>query len=228
AWERAGWPVVDVIDRLEDDPLKPGILSERLTDLVRSERRVICVLNRKGRSRLLACHSCRTLARCENCSSAVHQGDDGLLTCHRCGATRPVVCLACGRTKMANLRAGVTRVAEELEALAGREVVEVSGDGRGADLARIADARLLIGTEAVLHRAGPADAVVFLDFDQELMAPRYRAAEEALSQVVLAARLVGGRDAVGGRVGRVVIQTRMVDHEVVQAAHLADPTRVSE
>src|SRR5690606_3447894 len=83
-------------------------------------------------------------------------------------------------------------------------------------------AGLLVGTEAVLHRAGPADAVVFLDLDQELLAPRYRAAEEALALLVRGARLVGGRD--GG--GRLVVQTRMADHEVVQAVRLADPGRV--
>jgi primosomal protein N' (replication factor Y) len=219
--ERAGWPVVEVIDRLQDDPRRPGMLSERLTDLVRSDRRVVCVVNRRGRSRLLACHRCGELGRCERCASAVAQDADGTLTCHRCGERRPAVCPACGHTRLRNLRAGVTRLREELEALAGRSVVEVTGDDAAGAVA-LAGAGLLVGTEAVLHRAGPADAVVFLDFDQELLAPRYRAAEEAMALLVRAARLLGGR--AGG--GRLVIQTRLVDHEVVQAAHLADPDRV--
>ena len=65
--------------------------------------------------------------------------------------------------------------------------------------------------------------VAFLDLDQELLAPRYRAAEEALALLVRAARLVGGR--AGG--GRLLLQTRLPDHEVVQAALLADPARVA-
>ena len=65
--------------------------------------------------------------------------------------------------------------------------------------------------------------MAFRDLDQELLAPRYRAAEEALRLLVLASRLVGGR-AAGGRV---VVQTRLPDHEVVQAALHADPARVS-
>ena len=48
------------------------------------------------------------------------------------------------------------------------------------------------GTEAALHQLDGADVVAFLDFDQELLAPRYRAAEEALALLVLGARLVGG------------------------------------
>src|SRR5207253_2653705 len=47
--ERAGWPVVDVVDRRHDDP-RTGLYSERLVALVRGSGRVVCVLNRKGRA----------------------------------------------------------------------------------------------------------------------------------------------------------------------------------
>jgi primosomal protein N' (replication factor Y) (superfamily II helicase) len=77
----------------------------------------------------------------------------------------------------------------------------------------------------VLHLVGGADTVALLDFDQELLAPRYRAAEQALALVVRAARLLGGRR---GRGGRLLLQTRLPDHEVVDAARLGDPARVSE
>jgi primosomal protein N' (replication factor Y) len=80
-----------------------------------------------------------------------------------------------------------------------------------------------VGTEAALHQLDAADVVAFLDLDQELLAPRYRAAEEALALLVRAARLVGGRG--GG--GRLLLQTRIPQHEVVQAALLADPGRVA-
>ena len=220
--ERAGWPAVDVIDRRDDDPLKGGPLSARLVDLLRSDRRVVCVLNRRGRSRLLACAACGELAGCERCGSAVAQDDAGVLVCHRCGAQRPTVCLVCTTTRFKNLRAGVTRVAEELAALANRSVVEVSGDAPPA--ADLDPRAVLVGTEAVLHHVRAADAVVFLDLDQELLAPRYRAAEQALGLVVRAARLLGGR--AGG--GRLVLQTRQPEHEVVQAALLADPARVAD
>jgi primosomal protein N' (replication factor Y) len=46
----------------------------------------------------------------------------------------------------------------------------------------------------VLHRIGRADVVAFLDIDAELLAPRYRAAEQAMALLVRAARLVGPRD----------------------------------
>jgi primosomal protein N' (replication factor Y) len=65
--------------------------------------------------------------------------------------------------------------------------------------------------------------VAFLDFDQELLAPRYRAAEAALAMLARAARLVGGR--AGG--GRILIQTRLPAHEVIDAAVHADPSRLA-
>ncbi|HVM02386.1 MAG TPA: hypothetical protein VM263_06915, partial [Acidimicrobiales bacterium] len=216
--ERAGWPVVEVVDRRHDDP-RSGLYSERLVRVLRSGERVACVLNRKGRARLLACAGCGELTRCEWCAGAMEQGGDGGgLRCRRCRAVRATVCQACGAGRLKSLRVGVSRAREELEALAGRPVAEVTGDSEG-----LPDAPLLVGTEALLHRLGAADAVVFVDFDQELLAPRFRAAEQALALLARAARLVGGRD--GG--GRVVVQTRAPSSEVLRAAVHADPGRLA-
>jgi primosomal protein N' (replication factor Y) len=118
------------------------------------------------------------------------------------------------------LRAGVGRVRDDLERLAGRPVAEVT-----ADLAPglLPAAPVLVGTEAVLHRAARAAAVAFLDLDQELVAPRWRAGEEALGLLARAARVLGGR-ADGGRL---LLQTRLPTHEVVDAVVHADPSRLA-
>ncbi|HEV8296061.1 MAG TPA: hypothetical protein VGQ20_02145, partial [Acidimicrobiales bacterium] len=190
AAERSGWPVLDVIDRRREDPATAGLFSDRIVAVLRGPGPVVCVLNRTGRSRLLACGACGELARCERCAGPVVQRAEGDLVCPRCGAVRPLVCAHCGATRMRNLRAGVTRVREELEALAQRPVVEVTGTLElGA-----ARADLYVGTEAVLHQLDTARAVVFLDIDQELLAPRAFAAEQAFALIVRAARLVGARD----------------------------------
>jgi primosomal protein N' (replication factor Y) len=135
------------------------------------------------------------------------------------------------------LRGGVTRAREELEALAKEPVHAITAaspksaadQSSGSDY--LAAARIFIGTQAVLHRLQDVSLVAFLDFDQELLAPRYRAAEEALALLMLSSRLVGGREAgrVGGREGggRVVVQTRRPDHESIQAALRAEPLLVS-
>lgn len=216
ATERAGWAALEILDLSRQDR-RLGLYSSRLVNLVRAGGRVVCVLNRKGRVRLLACGTCDQLVRCERCGAAVSLADDQLL-CARCGATRPKLCLACGSTRMKALRIGVTRVREELEHLAGRPVGEVT-----ADTDAIGDEAVVVGTEAVLRRLPATDAVAFLDFDQELLAPRYRAAEEAMVLLALASRLVGGRS----RAGRVLVQTRIAQHEVLTAALRADPGRLA-
>ena len=74
-----------------------------------------------------------------------------------------------------------------------------------------------------MHRVDAADVVVFLDLDQELLAVRQRAAEQAMALVAQAARIVGGR----GSGGRIVVQTRQPEHEVIVAAGRGDPSLVA-
>jgi primosomal protein N' (replication factor Y) len=161
------------------------------------------------------------VADCERCGRAVTLSDDGRLVCAGCGNVRPVVCAVCGGGRFKNLRLGVTRAREELEALAREPVVEVTATAGHPD-----DARVAIGTEAVLHRlgAGSVRCVAFLDFDQELLAPRFRAAEQALALLARGARALGERR--GG--GRLLVQTRHPEHPVVQAATFGDPGRLVE
>lgn len=212
--EIAGWATVEVIDRRGDDP-RLGLYSSRLVELVRAGGSVACILNRKGRVRLLACTACSELVRCARCAGAVAETERGRLDCGRCGESRPTVCNNCGSIRFKALRVGTTRAREELEVLAGRPVGEVT-----ASTAGLPEADVLVGTEALLRRLTPAHglgAVAFVDYDQELLAPRVRAGDEALSLLALASRLVRGRR------GRVLIQTRIPDHPVVRAAASADP-----
>jgi primosomal protein N' (replication factor Y) len=230
--ERNGWPVLEVVDRRPEPP-GSGLYSSRLVALARNatpDARLICVLNRKGRARLLACATCRELVRCEACGAAVDGSVDSLC-CRRCGTVRPKVCLVCGGTRLSTLRVGVTRAREELELLANQAVAEVSTDTAAGPPP--AGVPILVGTEAVLHRVAGARSVAFLDFDQELLAPRYRAAEAALGMLARAARLIGGRGPSGplsgghSNGGRLLVQTRMPGHEVIDAALHADPSRLA-
>mgnify|MGYP001826329153 FL=1 len=213
ARERAGWPAVTVVGRTDDDPWKRSLLTSELIERLRDQQlTVVCVSNITGRARVLACRSCRALIRCERCDAAVGLDDDGRLACRRCGAARPAVCQECGASRFANLRPGVTRLREELEAAAARPVVSVTG----SDPDPPRPAGIYVGTEAVLHRVGSADVVAFLEFDSEMLAPRFRASEQALALIVRAGRIAP----------EVLVQTFSPTHEVVQAAASGDPSRI--
>jgi primosomal protein N' (replication factor Y) len=234
--ERAGWPTLELVDRRGADP-RSGIFSEEFVRLARSaldepaaraRGPLVCVYNRTGGARLLACRHCGELACCARCGAAAAQprGEE-VLRCPRCDEVRPVVCAACGRLRMKTLRAGVSRLREELAALLGVEVGEVAGPRSGAGESPVPAAPVLIGTEAVLHRGRRAAAVAFLDIDLHLLAPRLSATEETLALFVRAARLVGTRGT-GSPWARMQAQTRVPDHPLLQAVARGDPAAVLE
>jgi primosomal protein N' (replication factor Y) len=217
--ERDGWPILEVVDRRDDAPTERGLYTAALVRFVRAEGRRVCVLNRTGRSQLLACRNCDDLACCDRCGAVVRQADESSLECRSCGATRPVVCQNCSSTSFKNLRQGVDRAREELEALVNEPVAEITAKGWQGD----ERARVVIGTEAALHQVSAARGVAFLDFDQELLAPRFRAREQALAKLSAAARIVGPR----GEGGRLLVQTRQPDNIVLDSVLHADPARVA-
>ena len=215
--ERRGWPPVEVIDRRTDEPGRSGLFSDRVAQILRESGRAIAVLNRKGRAAMLACASCGELVRTTDGAHLMVERE-GALVAPGTGETRPLICAVCTGTSLKRLRLGVTRAAEELTRLVGRPVTELTADGNDRSAG---NHDLVLGTEAALHAGIDADAVVFLDFDQELLAPRYRAAEQAMGLLVRAARTVGGRAG-----GRIVVQTRSPEHRVLRAAVAADPGRM--
>src|SRR4029079_16439891 len=125
-----------------------GRLSARLVPGLRGAGPVVCVLNRTGGARLLACAACGELVRCERHRIPLTQDAAGLLVCPEGDESRPAVCSHGGSTKLRTLREGVARMREELEALAMRPVIEVTA----AHVLRDARADVYVGTEAVLHQ----------------------------------------------------------------------------
>ena len=149
----------------------------------------------------------------------MQQPDDDARAAAGAAPTRPPVCLSCGGARFKNARAGVTRVREELEALVGEPVARSPPPPTPTRRCR--------GSWSAPRRCCSASTaptpVAFLDLDQELLAPRYRAAEQALALLARAARVVAASGPAPGRAaGHLLLQTRLPDHEVVQAAVHAD------
>jgi len=219
-----GWPRVRVVD-LRDEPRGAGLLSSALGPalhraLTRPGGRALCVLNRRGRAQLLVCRACDTVARCPRCDARMGEGD-GELACARCDTHTALQCRACGAGMFRRLAPGVTGLRDGVAGLVPRARV-IAVDAASAPLPAF---DVAVGTEALLHRVEPVSVglVAFLDFDQELLAARYRAVEQAMWLLVRAARLLAGTPD-----GELLVQTRLVEHEVLRAATSGDVGPVTE
>jgi len=209
-----GWPRLDVIDRRSSDP-RDGVLAREALDAAHRALAgdeaiaVVVILQRLGSGRLLACVACGELSRCAQCGQAEEEVE-GQLACSERHARRARFCRACGSTNLKRLRGGVTTLARDVSVQLGQSVSEVTAaTDPSATLARV-----VVGTEATWQRVRRCDVVIFVDFDQYLLAPRESARRTAINAVGKAGRLVGSRRE--GR-GQVVLQTRRGDDAVVKA-----------
>jgi primosomal protein N' len=209
-----GWPRVEVIDRRQSDP-REGVLSESALRAAHHALdgddavAVVVILQRLGTGRLLACVRCGELARCAQCQQAEEEVGDELACADR-HELRARFCRHCGATKFRRVKVGVTTLARDVAAQLGRPVSEVT-----ASLdAKSTLERVVVGTEATWQRVRRCGVVIFVDFDQYLLAPRESARRSAITAVGKAGRLVGSRRE--GR-GHVVIQTRRGDDGVLEA-----------
>jgi primosomal protein N' (replication factor Y) len=205
------WPAISVVN-LDDVPVSGSLLSTELLESATTPgMTTVCVLNTKGKARLIACKSCRAVQACGECSSLLTQSDDGVLFCVRCQTKAGSVCVSCGRTSFVVARGGVSQLVTQVVQSTRNPVVEVTAESDDT----WTKGSVFIGTEAVLYRIPAADVVVFADIDRDLGAPRITASREVLSLVARAARIVGAK-------GRVVIQTRQPQHLLLQALAATD------
>ena len=206
-----GWPRIIVVN-LSDIPVAQSLLSSELLEAVgTSGATTVCVLNTKGKARLIVCKSCRHVQACPSCASLMTYDDDNNLWCVRCQEMHGGVCLACGRVAFTVPRGGVSQLVSQIQASTRNPVVEISSDSPD-DWSK---GTVFIGTEAVLHRIPTADTVIFADIDRELGAPRMTGAHEVLSMIAKAARMVGAK-------GTLVVQTRQIENPLIVALSQSD------
>ena len=207
ASDLAQWPAIDIVDRRSRDPHE-GVLSEPALRAAHAalsgpeEVAVAVILQRLGTGRLFACRRCGELARCAQCGQAeVDAGER--LACPDGHGERENFCLACSATNLRKVRVGVTTLARDVGLQLRQEVTEITATTPPGPTARV-----VVGTEAVFGRLRRCGVVIFVDFDQYLLAPRDSARRHAVGAVTKAGRLVGPRR--DGR-GTVVLQTRRDD-----------------
>jgi primosomal protein N' len=133
--------------------------------------------------------------------------------------TRENFCRACGSTNLRAIRSGITTLARDIAAQLNQPVSEVSASSdQSMPLERV-----VVGTEAIWQRVRRCGLVIFVDFDQYLLAPRENSRIAALTAIAKAGRLVGARTEARGEV---LVQTRRGEDLVLSAATGGDLSEV--
>ncbi len=207
--------------------ISPKLKSE-IIETIRSGSQVMLFLNRRGYAPLTICRSCGHRMDCPRCTAwLVEHKRDGRLQCHHCGfATRiPQQCPECGEhDSLVACGPGVERVYEEAKAcfpdaniiMLASDTVE-NNDQLRKILQEIKDEKIdiIIGTQIIAkgHHFPNLTLVGVIDADLGLAGGELRAAERTYQLL----HQVAGRAGRGEKPGKVMLQTFMPDHRIIQA-----------
>lgn len=222
--------VVDVVDMRSAACMgHGGVISEHLhrglVAVTKGRSGAILFVNRRGSAALTLCQECGFTFGCRNCStSMVHHRSSRSLVCHICNERQPIPqsCPACGGSRLHLWGHGTEAVSQTLKRLFPRERVErLDSDIEPRLTESIADGfrrgavRFLVGTTTLFKVAeslrGSLLGVVQADLG--LGFPDYTASESVFRTLMRLRRCVVG----GGMDGRVILQTIMPEHHVVEA-----------
>jgi len=228
----AASPEVELIDMRADHPPRDRWLSAALCEAIEKALQAgeqgLLFLNRRGYAPLTLCRACGHRLQCPQCTAwLVEHRLTGRLQCHHCGhnARLPEACPECGDTEgLAACGPGVERLAEEVKMLfpEARLVLATSdtvhGPRSAAELVRRIEDRevdIVIGTQIVAkgYHFPMLTLVGVIDGDLGLAGGDLRAAERTYQLLYQ----VAGRAGRARHPGRVMVQTYMPDHAVMQA-----------
>ncbi len=203
-------------------------LRSAITQTLEREEQIILFLNRRGQATYVFCRDCGHTSNCPNCEIpfTYHRKGDTLL-CHHCNARRkpPEKCPRCHNTRIKFFGTGTERVEAEISAeFPSARVLRLDGDSaKGKDgyahiLTHFAlhNADILIGTQMIAkgHDLPLVTLVGVISADVGLTLPDYRASERTFQTLTQ----VAGRAGRSMRGGRVILQTYMPEHYVIEAA----------
>jgi len=190
------------------------------------DRQVILFQNRRGFSPYIQCFQCSWIPECKHCDvSLVYHKQKNNLVCHYCGYTErvPHSCPDCGEEQMVTRGFGTEKLEEEVEILfPGISIVRMDLDttrSRKKYEKIIRDfesgnTRILVGTQIVTKGLDFDDVglVGVLHADNLLNFPDFRSFERSFQLM----SQVAGRSGRKEQRGKVVIQTSMPEHPVMQ------------
>ncbi|MEQ1628301.1 MAG: primosomal protein N' [Nitrospira sp.] len=233
--EPDSFPQIELVDMSREYGGAPfsATLTAALRATVAQQDRAILFLNRRGYAGALVCRDCGWVPRCASCAVAfVYYRESARLVCRYCGCREslPEICGACGASRLSPIGEGTERIEQEVRRLfPGARILRIDRDTtRGVVSTRRLWQQvhsrtwdILIGTQALFQREPilPVGLVGIVHADSGLHVPDFRAAERTHQLLVDAVDLA--RPAPSG--GRVILQTALPMHHVMQAVAAHDP-----
>ncbi len=236
----AQMPDIQLIDLTEDPPergewIAPPLRRALFQRLERGEQSLL-FLNRRGYAPLTLCRHCGYRFQCPNCTAwMVEHRLTHRLACHHCGHVVPAprFCPECKEEdSLVACGPGVERIADEVKALwpQARTAIVTSdtlfSPARVADFVKSVEAGdidIIVGTQLVTkgYHFPNLTLVGVIDADLGLEGGDLRASERTFQQIMQ----VAGRAGRGQKPGRVFIQTRMPEGEVIKTLIEGDTER---
>ena len=219
-------------------PFSP-LLLQYVREALEQKEQVILFQNRRGFAPMIECHTCGWVPKCKNCdvSLTYHKGLNQL-TCHYCGYTQPVPrqCPACEGVDLRNRGFGTEKIEDDVKAIFPE--ARVARMDLDTTRTRTAYERIihdfqqgrtdiLIGTQMVSKGLDfdHVSVVGILNADSMMNYPDFRAYERAFQLMAQ----VAGRAGRKNKRGRVVLQTKSIDHPIIpQVMHRSEERRCRE
>lgn len=206
-------------------PFSP-LLLQYMREALDQKEQVILFQNRRGFAPMIECRTCGWVPKCKNCdvSLTYHKGINQL-TCHYCGYTYqlPRSCPACEGVELVNRGFGTEKIEDDIrviypEASVARMDLDTTRT-RAAYEKIIADFEqgktdILIGTQMVSKGLDfdHVSVVGILNADTMMNYPDFRSYERAFQLMAQ----VAGRAGRKNKRGRVVLQTKSIDHPMIR------------
>lgn len=232
AKEEASLPAVHVVDMRQEltcgnKTMFSRLLYEKLKNRLEKGEQSMLFLNRRGYSSFISCRSCGEAIRCPHCDVTLTLHRNGLLKCHYCGYTVPMIksCPSCGSPYVAGFGTGTQKVEEKLKELFPEaRILRMDMDttqgknGHESIITAFAneEADILVGTQMIVkgHDFGRVTLVGALAADTSLYTSDFRACERTFQLLTQAA----GRAGRSGLPGEMVIQTYKPEHYSIRTA----------
>ena len=228
----ASLPAISLLDLRETPPERGRFLAPPLLEAVRRTlaqgEQAMLFLNRRGYAPLTLCRHCGHRMQCPNCTAwLVEHRTRHQLLCHHCGHTIPIPpeCPSCAAAdSLTPVGPGIERITEEAASVfpeARRLIMAsdtIAGPSAAAAAAHAIEDRsvdLIIGTQLVAKgwHFPHLTFVGVVDADLGLAGGELRASERTVQLL----HQVAGRAGRAEAPGRVMLQTFIPDHPVMQA-----------